>query len=333
MFSKLRAFRKPTVSEGVDRFAVADGAEEFRDHIYYPMAGKKRKAHGSWYRGSATNFHPVSESLREPDAFEKYVGKGWLPRVPFISRNTFITAFGSCFAAEVTKYLLDKGYRVFGGNLSLNSHIVRAGDGIVNTAALRQQFEWALDGAVPSSSTWHDSEGALLEASEDVQRETREIILRTEVFVLTLGLSELWYDKLTGEPFWRAIPLASFDDSRHGFRILGAEENRANLARVHQLIRAHRPDASIILTLSPIPLAATFRPVSCITANSVSKASLRVALDELMRDNADDTRLFYFPSYELVTAVIPNALEHDLRHPTRETINTVMAAFGRAYLA
>ena len=46
-------------------------------------------------------------------------------------------------------------------------------------------------------------------------------------------------------------------------------------------LQEHRAEAAIVFTLSPIPLHATFRPISCMTANAVSKATLRVELDEL----------------------------------------------------
>lgn len=145
-------------------------------------------------------------------------------------------------------------------------------------------------------------------------------------------MSEVWYDRQTGDAFWRGIPSAQFDPDRHGFRVLGVEENRANLERVHEIIRHHRPDASIITTLSPVPLVATFRPVSCITANAVSKASLRVAIDEMMRAHPDDRALFCFPTYEMVTAVIPDAMDDDLRHPRKEVITRIMEEFRSAYL-
>ena len=65
---------------------------------------------------------------------------------------------------------------------------------------------------------------------------------------------------------------------------------------IHAVIRKHRPDARIVVTLSPIPLMATFRPVSCMVANSVSKASLRCAIDTVMTE-AGDPRLFVlFPA-------------------------------------
>ena len=122
--------------------------------------------------------------------------------------------------------------------------------------------------------------------------------------------------------------------TRHGFRVLGALENLDNLRCIYELIRKHRPDATVIMTLSPVPLAATFRPVSCMTANAVSKASLRVAIDELMREAgpASDDKLFYFPSYEMVTSFLPNAMKDDLRHPTEKAVQFIMQTFKRRFL-
>lgn len=313
-------------------FSTQGHSNEKPDKIYYDMAGKRRRAHSTWYRGDATNFHPVRDSLSEPDAFEKFVGYGWLPTAPFINRAMYIAAFGSCFAAEVTRFLIKSGYSVFGGELNLNAHVIRSGEGIVNSAALLQQFEWAFESRTPHSPVWHDKDGTPVVATDDVRETTRQIFEKTEVFILTLGLSEVWCDKETGDVFWRAVPKESFDPSRHGFRVLGADENRANLRRTYELIRANRPSAEIILTLSPVPLAATFRPVSCITANAVSKASLRIAIDEIMREYSDDPKLHYFPSYEIITDFLPNSMGDDLRHPTPESVKFIMNAFKRHFL-
>ncbi|MGH6861851.1 MAG: GSCFA domain-containing protein, partial [Phyllobacterium sp.] len=284
------------------------------------------------YRGETTNFHPMRESLNEPAAVAKYVGHGWFPTAPFITKDHYIAAFGSCFAMEVTKFLVSQGYRVFGQKLGLNSHIVRSGEGIVNSAALVQQFEWAYNNKAPTLETWHDKSGSAVEISEQIKTTTREIFDATEIFIFTLGLSEVWYDKPTSEIFWRAIPNQQFDPERHGFRLLSTEENRNNLKRVHELIRKHRPDAHIIMTLSPVPLAATFRPVSCITANSVSKASLRVAIDEVMREYGGDEKLHYYPSYEIATVFLEDAFGADMRHPRPETVDFIMQTFKKHFL-
>ncbi|QNM82772.1 GSCFA domain-containing protein [Sphingomonas sabuli] len=313
-------------------FSVADDEPDKPHLMYYQMAGKKRRAHGSWYRGETTNFHPMRDSLGEPDAVAKYVGHGWFPEAPFITRDHYITAFGSCFAAEVTKFLVRNKYNVFGKDLSLNAHVIRSGEGIVNTAALRQQFDWAVGDYRPQEQVWQDADGSDVEVSEEIRDNTRDIFHRTDVFIFTLGLSEVWYDKITGEVFWRAIPNQKFDPERHGFRVMGVAENRENITAVYHMIRAIRPDAQIIFTLSPVPLAATFRPISCITANAVSKASLRMAIDELMREFEGDPRLHYFPSYEIVTAFLPDAFGVDLRHPRPEAVDFIMRTFQQYFL-
>jgi len=303
--------------------------------IYYETAGKARKAHATWYRGSVTNFFPDKRAIRDLASVDEYVGKGWFPSAPFITKENYITAFGSCFASEVTKFLFKEGYRVFGRDLTLNSYVVRSGEGIVNSAAVRQQFEWAFEGITPKIELWHDKAGVPGDYSEDVRRSTREIFEKSDVFILTLGLSEVWYDKPTGEIFWRAIPKRDFDPDRHGFRVLSAAENLDNLRRIYQLIRKHRPGATIIMTLSPVPLAATFRPVSCITANSVSKAALRVAIDELMREAepSADSNFYYFPSYEIVTSFLENPMKDDFRHPTDDAVAFIMRTFQRHFLS
>lgn len=110
------------------------------------------------------------------------------------------------------------------------------------------------------------------------------------------------------------------------------EENLANLEAIHALVRKHRPSAALVFTLSPVPLVATFRPVSCITANSVSKAILRVAVDELMRAHADDGALFYWPSYEIVKEYVKEPYTADNRHPRPPVIELVMRSFATHYL-
>jgi hypothetical protein len=293
--------------------------------------GHVARFHGSWYRGPHTNFIPSKAQLREPDAVDRFILHGWTPEAPFIDKASRITAFGSCFAQHLTKYLHDTGYNVLGKHLNLSSHIIHFGEGMVNTFAIRQQLEWALEDKEFSENLWFGEHKEIALVDPRIKAETKEILSTTEVFVITLGLSEIWYDKKSGEAFWRAIPSHVFDPSRHGFRISSCEENHANLVRIRDLIRATRPGAKIIFTLSPVPLMATFRPISCLTASSVSKAILRVAVDQLMRDCSGDRDLFYFPSYEIVKELFVDPYEADNRHPTPEIVEFIMKTFERHY--
>lgn len=125
-----------------------------------------RQAHPSWYRGPNCNFVPSRANLAEPDAIDRYVLAGSTPPAPFIRRDQVITAFGSCFAAHLSAYLRKHGFTtgeslVEGPLLAdfSDSHVVRFGAGIVNTFALRQQFEWALAGARFDEDLWFDKRG------------------------------------------------------------------------------------------------------------------------------------------------------------------------------
>ena len=149
---------------------------------------------------------------------------------------------------------------------------------------------------------------------------------------LTFGLSEIWYDEPTGEVFWRAVPIKRFDPSRHKFRVATFAETLDRMRRTHALIRKYRPQAKIVFTLSPVGLAATFRPVACVTANAVSKALLRTAIDQLYREvHESDPDFFYFPSYEVVTAGFNQPYGSDLRHPAVHVLNCNMKAFERYF--
>jgi GSCFA family len=299
--------------------------------IEYEIRGRRQAADVTWYRGEHCNFNPSQANMRSPGAVEDFILKGWLPEEPLITPETRIAAFGSCFAQNISDYLNQRNYRILTKE-DENAYVVRMGEGIVNTYAIRQQFDWAFRGITPQTELWHGWKAESYGYDEDVRRTTRELFDKTEVFVLTLGLSEIWYDEPTGEVFWRAIPADVFDPSRHRFRVATVNENRANIRSIYDTIREFRPDAKIILTLSPIPLVATFRPVSCITANSVSKAILRAAIDEVYREVEADGVLHYWPSYEIVQdAFGPGRFMPDRRHVKQPVLDYIMALFETHY--
>tara|TARA_R100000152_G_C6674180_1_gene109719 strand:- start:147 stop:740 length:594 start_codon:yes stop_codon:yes gene_type:complete len=196
---------------------------------------------------------------------------------------------------------------------------------------MRQQFEWAFEDKTFSKDLWYDGDKILNEQRNDIKEYTKKTFQNTDVFVLTLGLSEVWYNKQTNEVFWRGIPKSQFNPDIHGFKVSSFKENYDNLEVIYNLIRKHKPNSTIIFSVSPVPLIATFRPNSCITSNSVSKAILRTAVDELYR-NKDDDNLYYWPSYEVVTDFYTDSYVEDNRHPKQEIIDTIMGEFGKAYL-
>jgi GSCFA family len=311
---------------------LADRVRTNPDIVMIATGNDRRTEGHEWYRGEQVNFMPSRTNLFEKNAIENYVLKGWLPDKPFITKSHYITAFGSCFAQNVTNFLLARGYSVFGKEEKRDSYVIQCGEGMVNSFAVAQQFQWAYGEKEFDESLWFDEVGDEAFYDKAVRDRTRAIFDKTDVFVITLGLSEVWYNKQTNDVFWRAIPRSRFDPSRHEFKVTTVAENLDNLNTIHRIIRQRRPDAAIVFTLSPIPLLATFRPISCVTANSVSKAILRVAVDEFFRAHTDDRRMFYFPSFEIVKDYFDDPFRGDNRHVRAKVLNTIMDNFAKFYL-
>jgi hypothetical protein len=299
--------------------------------IRFDILSRKQTAHPTWYRGEHCNFNPNVANMRSTHAVEDFILSGWLPPEPFISPETKVTAFGSCFAGHISNYLNERSYTILTKS-DANAYVVEMGEGIVNSYAVRQQFDWAFRGLTPTTELWHGYTAESHGYDEAVRQTTLKLFEQTEVFILTFGLSEVWCDEPTGEVFWRAVPFEVFDPERHTFRVTTVAENKANMRAIYDTIREFRPEAKIIFTLSPIPLVTTFRPVSCITANSVSKAILRSAIDELYREVGDEGKLFYWPSYEIVEQAFgAGKYKEDRRHIKTPILDYIMALFESEY--
>lgn len=301
------------------------------------MGGSSLAVNAGWFRGGDERFRPSRQLMYATDAVEKHILDGWLPKEPFITKSTKLVTFGSCFAGNIARYLAGAGYDLLtqssAGEKSSQTFVIACNEGIVNPFTMRQLVEWIYEGKTPKAAVWHDYGASAFEFTPERHEQARRIFDAADVFVITVGLSEVWYDKVTGEIFTKGVPRAAYDPERHGFRNTTVQENLDNLRTVYATLRKHRPDAKVIFTLSPVPLVATFRPVSCITANAVSKATLRVAVDELVRELAADGAIHYWPSYEIVTEAFTGAFGSDNRHVKTEILDFIMTCFERFYCA
>lgn len=301
------------------------------NHTFQTTTNETREFR-TWFRGEHTHFNPVQAQLVSAGGVPEFVLKGWLPEKPLITADTQITAFGSCFAANISNWLSKRNFRVLNKEEDAKrAYVVSCGEGMVNSFVIRQQFEWAWEDKDFDQPLWHGYNAEDYGYDPEIQAETKRIFDETDVFILTFGLSEVWYDEPTGNVFWRTIPKDVYDPKRHKFRVSTVEENRDNLEAIYKLIRKHRPDAKVIMTLSPIPLIATFRDNSCLTSNSVSKAVLRVAIDETLRKFQDEGHLYYWPSYEIITDILRLPYKPDRRHPKISTLNYIMTLFEHVW--
>ncbi|MEP7068175.1 MAG: GSCFA domain-containing protein, partial [Usitatibacter sp.] len=268
----------------------------------------------TWYLGG-DRVHVVPRKKEYAVSGIQSLVEGWLPAAPLIGEETRVIGVGSCFARYFILWLAENG---FNRNVDTSPYnaLMRYGATFESPAVIAQQFRWAFDEFDSRDALWIGKDKEVFEANEDRRRMVRSTLEATDLLILTLGLSEVWYDKQTGEPLWRALTKRHYDPARHVFRVETMADTKRCLEKIEEIRLRHLPDLKIVYTVSPVRMTATFRPVSAITANSVSKAILRAALDEFLRDRWDlvNRELFYFPSYEIVHDFFRDPFEEDNRH-------------------
>ncbi|MCX6135486.1 MAG: GSCFA domain-containing protein [Ignavibacteriales bacterium] len=285
-----------------------------------------------WFKPKDFKWLPSQSELRK--AGLDSIMEGWKPAEPFIRPETKVIALGSCFAKHFVLWLADHGFNKSVPKSPYNA-IIRNAFSFESVSVIAQQFRWAFDELGSDKTFWVEKNKEIFEATEERRRLVRETFENIDVLVLTLGLSEVWYDQVTGEPLWRAIPEKYYDPARHVFRVESLSTTIGSLEKIDWLRRQHLPDLKIIFTISPVRLGATFRPVSALTANSASKAVLRAGLDEFLRSRWDDVNktLFYFPSYEMVTDYFKEPFQEDNRHLYEHIPQQILSVFARYYTA
>ncbi len=227
-----------------------------------------------------------------------------------------VFCIGSCFARELEAVLFRHGFSVLSRLQGAEKQQDNAG--ILNrysVPAIREEVRRALSSDV--------AERKEKDISEKVFARLRD----ADVVVLTLGLSEAWFDGkekiyLNTMPSPRSIRR---DPKRYELHLLSVAETVRMLKESIEMLREHLPSGlRIILTVSPIPLHSTFRDMDVITANASSKATLRSAVEEIIPLGMD---IAYFPSYEIATTSEPRAVwgQADYRHVDRDFVAVIIA--------
>jgi hypothetical protein len=164
-------------------------------------------------------------------------------------------------------------------------------------------------------------------------RATRDAFEQATVFVFTLGLTEAWRSRSSGDVFPTAPGVAGgdFDPAEYEFVNYGVDEVRTGLFEFCDLVRSVNPTVRMLLTVSPVPLVATYEDRHVVVSTTYSKSVLRVAAEEatLTRDFVD-----YFPSYEIITSSASGRSYYapDLREVDDAGVRHVMRCFTRHYV-
>ena len=124
--------------------------------LKFQPTSRQGKEFRTWFRGEHTNALPHNRHFYKQGGVEKYVLQGWAPDAPVITARTQVTAFGSCFAANISNWLSKRSYNVLNkAEDAGNSYVVECGEGMVNSFVILQQFEWAWENKVFDQALWH----------------------------------------------------------------------------------------------------------------------------------------------------------------------------------
>lgn len=279
-----------------------------------------------------------------------------------IDAGTRVATAGSCFAQHVGRALRAAGVDVidaepvpdFVSDKLAKDHGYRlfsARHGNIYTAAhLAQLAREVWDGFQPADPVWHlgerfvDSQRPSVEpagfASADEvlwhrQRHLgciRKAWEAADVFVFTFGLTEAFLHRASATvyPMAPGVLGGDFDPAAHMFHNYGVAETVAAFRDFMALARAVNPTLRFLITVSPVPLAATASGDHVEVATIRSKSILRAACDEIVQE---DEGVDYFPSYEIITSQSARGrfFAENLRDVTEEGVATVMATLRATY--
>ncbi|MDB6162881.1 MAG: hypothetical protein JWL98_313 [Xanthomonadaceae bacterium] len=279
-----------------------------------------------------------------------------------ISPGDRIATGGSCFAQHISNRLSKIGFNYFiteaGCHLSVDQRrpkgygvfSCRYGN-IYTSRQLLQLFQECFEGREHAEAAWLRADGryvdalrpqidpdgfASIQAVRDERRvhldAVRRMFTECDVFVFTLGLTETWRSLADGTvyPLAPGVSGGSFDESLHAFVNLDIHDVLSDLNTFLAGLKRVNPSVRVLLTVSPVPLIATYENRNVLVATSYSKSVLRVAADMAYRtfDWVD-----YFPSYEIITGSYTNSVyyEDDYRGIRDTGVDHVMRCFLRHY--
>lgn len=270
-----------------------------------------------------------------------------------IDRSSNVFCMGSCFARNIEEHLLYRGIPVLSKRFRSPSEekAVRP-NGAVNkftTHSMLQELRWLREPPVDPAalfiayeSGWLDLQMApgvppatlerALERRAYLSSDYFARIVKADVVILTLGLNEVWRDA-ANDVWWNApprFPSVRRQPDRYELHITDVAENLAALNEFHAILSDLNPGARLIVTVSPVPMHATFSGDDILVANTRSKCTLRAAAETFCRTHQN---VAYFPSFEMVT-LANHGLTYapDRLHVLDDAVSRIIAAFINGYV-
>ncbi|MER8713296.1 GSCFA domain-containing protein [Mesorhizobium sp. M0142] len=285
-------------------------------------------------------------------------------KTPVLTSDDIFFTMGSCFAQEIRRALTNRRIACVPsyGNISFDPAEAIVDElprqehmNFYNTFTVRLQLEqmlgvwdqadddwWQVKKRVPwGSASFQDpyrrgifakSPEVLKEVIGSVNREMRAGFDAATAFIFTFGMTEVFINKASGKAAaQKPLYLGGGGMQETTLHVSSFQENYANVMAAVDMVRERKPDAPIILTVSPVALARTFQDADVVTASTEGKSVLRAVLGQVCRERDN---VHYLPSFELVTyGGLARSYREDLRHVKNSVVDEIVEQFFNAYFA
>lgn len=276
-----------------------------------------------------------------------------------IPKDAKIATAGSCFAQHISHHLKKNGYNVLDveppppglaehlhQKFGFSMYSARYG----NIYTVRQLLQLAQEVAgewTPQNYIWKKNgkfydalrpavEPEGLGSPEEVIKQrnyhisqVKKLLEKLDLFIFTLGLTEMWVHKESGTVYPTAPGTLVGDFNEQEYEFQNAHfglinRDMSEFIKVLKRIREGR-GFKMILTVSPVPLTASASGKHVLASTIYSKSTLR-SIAGLWENKS---YIDYFPSYEIVTnpRMHSTSFSDNLRSVRDEIVETVMSHF------
>lgn len=173
--------------------------------------------------------------------------------------------------------------------------------------------------------------GYLEDLSAMISGVVKDGAAEANVFVITLGLIELFQNKISGRVFNQFPGYAGGGYANKTFQLEFRRQTEPevtqDLRELISLIKQLEENNVIVLSVSPVPLQMTFSGCDVYIANMYSKSVLRAAVENVVNE---ELGIYYFPSYEIASNMGSSFYQdRDLRHPKDNYVSAIVETFLR----
>lgn len=207
--------------------------------------------------------------------------------------------------------------------LSIAASINRiiGGDRIAGMTLFQQSGVWN-SFAFHSRFSMSDKDATLQRMNNSIER-AHELLKECRMVVVTLGTAVVYRLQSTGEVVSNCHKVPQHEFARE---MASVDEMTTAMSKMVEQLHQFNPELRIVFTISPIRHIA-----DGLETNSLSKASLRVAVDNVIKKHSDCCE--YFPAYEIVMDDLRDYrfFATDMVHPSDVAVEYIWQTFQATY--